>query len=96
MSEDPIATAAADIIGHVNGDHPDSLLDYLRAFTDVGDATAAIMTGVDRDGFDIEATTPGGIKQARITWSSRLERREQVREEMVRLAQEAAAPRQQS
>lgn len=56
---DPIAAAAADIMRHVNEDHSDSLLDYLRAFTGVADATDARMTGVDREGFDIEADTPG-------------------------------------
>jgi len=87
--DDPIAAAAGPITGHVNDDHPESLLEYLRAFSDVHDATSATMTGVDRDGFDIEATTPSGLRAVRIPWPQRLERREQVREVMVQMADEA-------
>ena len=82
---DPIAEASVPITRHVNGEHTENLIEYLRAYTEVGDATDATMTGVDRDGFDIEATTPGGVRLARIPWPQRLERREQVREEMMRL-----------
>jgi putative heme iron utilization protein len=88
---DPIAPAAEAIMGHVNGDHTNNLVEYLRAFTDVADATEARMVGVDRNGFDIEAKTPAGSKTVRIPWGKTLERREQVREEMVRLSTEAQA-----
>lgn len=86
---DPIAEAAVPISRHVNGEHTENLLEYLRAFTDVQDATDARMTGCDRDGFDVEAVRPSGAEAVRIPWGSRLERREQVREEMVRLTIEA-------
>lgn len=91
MEPDPIEAAATDIMHHVNDDHVANLIEYLRAFGDVPDATAALMVGVDRHGFDIEAQTPAGTKTVRIPWATRLERREQVREEMVRMAQEAQA-----
>jgi putative heme iron utilization protein len=88
---DPIAEASVPITRHVNGEHTDNLIEYLRAYTEVDDATDARMTGVDRDGMDIEAQTPGGVRNERIPWGERLERREQVREEMVRLTVEAKA-----
>lgn len=82
---DPIAEASLPITRHVNGEHTDNLIEYLRAYTGVQDATDAKMTGVDRDGMDIEAVTPAGVVTERIAWPARLERREQVREEMVRM-----------
>ena len=88
---DPIAEASLPITRHINGEHTDNLIEYLRAYTGVHDATDARMTGVDRDGFDIEAQTPSGVKVERIPWPQRLERREQVREEMVRMTVEAKA-----
>jgi putative heme iron utilization protein len=91
MDIDPIAEASVPITRHVNGEHTDNLIEYLRVYAEIGDATDARMTGVDRDGFDIEAQTPDGVRVARIPWGQRLERREQVREEMVRLTVEAKA-----
>jgi putative heme iron utilization protein len=90
-ASDPIAEGADDIIGHVNADHTHHLIEYLRAFTHVQDATDARMTAVDRTGFDIEAKTPAGTVVERIPWSFTLELRHQVREEMVRLTQQAQA-----
>lgn len=88
---DPIAEASTPITRHVNGEHTENLIEYLKVYSDVQDATDAKMIGVDRDGMDIEATTPAGVKVQRIPWGSRLERREQVREEMVRMTIEAKA-----
>ena len=86
---DPIAEASTPITRHVNGEHTENLLEYLRAYTEIDDATEALMLGVDRDGFDIEAKTPSGVKVARVAWGQRLEAREQVRHEMMRLTIEA-------
>jgi len=88
---DPISEASVQISRHVNGEHTENLIEYLRAFSEVQDATDATMTAVDRDGFDIEAVTPQGVRTARIPWGKRLERREQAREEMVRMTVEAKA-----
>lgn len=88
---DPIAEASVPISRHVNGEHTDNLIEYLRAYTDVQDATDARMLGVDRDAMEIEAITPGGTVTQRIVWPQQLERREQVREEMVRMTIEAKA-----
>jgi putative heme iron utilization protein len=89
--DDPIAAAAEPIMRHVNGDHEENLIEYLRAFTDVQDASGARMVGVDRDGFDIEADTAAGATLRRIPWPEQLERREQVREVMVDLTNDAQA-----
>lgn len=86
---DPIAEASVPISRHVNGEHTDNLLEYLRAFADVQDASDARMLGVDRDGMEIEAQTASGTRTVRIPWGQTLERREQVREEMVRMTVEA-------
>lgn len=88
---DPIAEAAAPITRHVNGDHAENLLEYLRAYADVHDAIDARMIGVDRHGFDIEATGTEGTRTVRIDWPEPLERRDQVRTAMVQMTQTARA-----
>jgi hypothetical protein len=91
MEPDPIAPVAGEIMRHVNREHTHHLLEYLRAFTPVQHATDARMTSLDREGFDVEAVTPAGTTSIRIPWSTRLDERAQVREEMVRLTEEAQA-----
>ena len=88
---DPIAAAATPITRHVNGEHTANLIEYLRVYADVHDATDARMTDVDRRGFDVEAVTPAGTRTVRIAWPEPLERREQVRETMVQMTQHARA-----
>lgn len=57
---DPLAPHAASILAHMNADHVDTLALYCRAFSQAKDTTQAAMTGVDRYGFEMSATTPCG------------------------------------
>src|SRR5688500_6360319 len=91
MTDDPIVPVAPQIMKHVNDEHVENMIEYLRAFTDVQDATFAMAVAMDRHGMDIEAETPGGKQTRRIGWSEELTERPQVREQMVRLTNEAHA-----
>lgn len=94
---DPLLRAAPAIMAHMNEDHEHNLLQYAHAFAGLGWAEHAAMLTVDRYGFDVEVT--GGevrgegekerVKTIRLTFSEPLSSAQQVRAEMVRLANEA-------
>jgi heme oxygenase (biliverdin-IX-beta and delta-forming) len=86
---DPIAPHAAAIIGHMNADHADALVDYCRAFTRAADTRAATMTGVDRYGFELSAETARGPRPIRLGFSAPIATPEDARREMVALVKRA-------
>lgn len=89
---DPLREAAADVITHMNDDHADALVAYCKAFGGVLDTTGARMTGLDRHGFDVVAVTPSGEQPVRVAFIHRKPvNAEQVRQELIRLVQEARA-----
>lgn len=57
ISEDPILAGARRIIDHMNEDHADALALYCRGFRQI-EPTSAVMTGVDRWGFDVKCDGP--------------------------------------
>jgi heme oxygenase (biliverdin-IX-beta and delta-forming) len=69
---DPIADAAPRILEHMNQDHAEALRLYARAFTRAVDAEQAVMTAIDRHGFEMTITTPGGPGPARIAFDQPL------------------------
>lgn len=86
---DPLAEAAAPILGHMNDDHADAVLAYARALAGIADATSARMTGVDRYGFELLAETPAGARPARVTFEAEVTTRDEARKALVALAQRA-------
>ncbi len=88
---DPLAPTAGDILSHMNGDHGDAVLAYARALGGVADAQAATMTAVDRYGFDLEVSAPGGAQRARVAFDAPAATAEEVRRAMVALARAARA-----
>ena len=88
---DPIAAAAGRILEHMNADHSDALIKYARAFTRAGDASAALMTAIDRHGFEMTVTTPGGPGPARLAFAAPLTSAEDARSKLVALLRAAEA-----
>lgn len=87
---DRIAVGSAGAVEHMNDDHADALLDYVRAFSDVDAPTGARMVSLDRYGFDVQAMTDGGRERlVRIHFDERLEGPGQVRKAMVNMVQKA-------
>jgi heme iron utilization protein len=64
---DPLADDAADMIRHMNTDHPDALILLARAFARI-EAQEATMTAVDRFGFHVRLKTVDGVRSARIAF----------------------------
>ena len=87
------ADAAARILGHMNADHADALLDYARALRGLTDVTAANMTAVDAAGFDLEAETPTGPRQLRFPFDPPVGDAKGAREALVAMARAARRPR---
>jgi putative heme iron utilization protein len=64
-SPDPLVGAAAGIIAHMNTDHADSMVELAHAAGRT-DVTGAVMTAVDRYGFDVLADVSGERRQAAV------------------------------
>lgn len=86
---DPLAPASARVLEHMNQDHADSLLRYARAFTSARNAEKAVMTAIDRYGFEMTVTTPDGVGPARLAFDSPIANAQEARAALVALAREA-------
>jgi putative heme iron utilization protein len=65
---DPLADDIDGIVNHMNDDHADACLAYVRALAGIGGATSARLVGVDRLGMDLLATTPDGMVTTRVNY----------------------------
>jgi heme iron utilization protein len=88
---DPLAPAAADILAHMNADHPDALLAYARGLAQIADASAATMTAVDRYGFEMTVVGPAGPRATRLAFDAPVSTSDEVRKAMVALVRDARA-----
>jgi putative heme iron utilization protein len=87
---DPLAgEPAVAIIEHMNADHADSLALMARVLAGRSDATEAVMTAVDRYGFDVVAGGPGGRAALRLGFDAPVDTPAAVRPAMVRLVERA-------
>jgi putative heme iron utilization protein len=82
----PIAQAEADVLRHMNADHPHNLVDYCRHVHGM-QAKNAQMCGIDCDGFDVRAD--GTL--LRFDFARLVEDAEQARQELVALARASRA-----
>lgn len=85
---DPIAGSASDITRHMNEDHSGAILE-LCADTGKVNAKEAIMTSVDRYGFEVRTVEDGGSRRIRISFERPVRDAEGVRVEIIRLLRAA-------
>ena len=85
---DPLHPVAGAVVEHMNADHAEALVTLSRALGQPSTASAS-MTGVDRYGFDLIATTAEGRRAVRIAFDQPLASAEPVRAEMVALVRRA-------
>jgi heme iron utilization protein len=93
---DPIVSVAAGIISHMNKDHADALLGYAKVLCQINGATSAVMTSVDRYGFEIQVATAGhdgqeGHRSARLAFESPASGTNEIRKAMIHLLQKVRA-----
>ncbi|GAA4867308.1 HugZ family protein [Pseudonocardia benzenivorans] len=87
---DPLLAHRDGILDHMNSDHADALVDISRVLGGQLDAESALMTGVDRYGFDVHVTGPGGAgATARIPFGATADTPGEVRDALVRMARHA-------
>jgi putative heme iron utilization protein len=87
---DPLAgEAAVGILEHMNADHGDSLVLMARTLGGRVDATEAVMTAVDRYGFDVVVGGPGGRAALRLGFEAPVATPAAVRPAMIRLVERA-------
>lgn len=88
---DPLAAAAAGIIEHMNADHAEAQVLFCRHLVERPDTTEAIMSAVDRYGFEMIAVSPAGRAAVRLGFPEECTTGEQVRQTMVTLVATARA-----
>ncbi len=89
---DPLAPSADRILKHMNDDHAGSLLLYARKLTLATDAERAVMTAIDRYGFEMTVHTPRGIGPARVAFMAPLTTAQDARVALVELARQVGDP----
>lgn len=90
---DPIAPHASGILEHMNDDHADALVAYAKAFTRAKDTDEAVMTGIDRYGFEMSVKTSKGMRPARIAFDAEIATPTDARKALVALVQRARTQR---
>jgi len=85
---DPLADAASEILQHMNRDHKDALVLLARKFAGI-EAKAAVMTSVDRLGFQVRLETAEGVRGARIGFLREVADPAEVRKVLVEMVGQA-------
>ena len=86
---DPLFETAAGIISHMNDDHSDANLLYVKALTDLDNCEQATMLGIDRYGVTLRAITQSGPRMARVGFPSPLSLADEARPAIIALLDHA-------
>ena len=81
--------AVTRIITHMNEDHADAVLLYVKAFAQRSRASSARMTGIDENGMDIQYTQEGAEKTCRVDFEQPLGDAGEARRVLVAMADQA-------
>ena len=81
---DPLADAGQGILDHMNADHVEALRLLARGIAGI-ESDDAKMTSVDRLGFHVRLTTPGGMRGARIPFAREVKSAEDTRSVLVEM-----------
>ena len=87
---DPLASAAAGILTHMNADHADSLVLLAATHAQLEGGEAA-MTSVDRLGFTVRVKTADGMKGSRINFPHEVSNAGETRTALVEMVRAARA-----
>lgn len=88
LTDDVVAAVTA----HMNGDHAEDNVVICRGVGGRPDVETATMAGLDLDAVTFAVTTTdGGTDEVRIPFSSPLEERRQIREEVAQMFHDSAA-----
>jgi putative heme iron utilization protein len=79
------------MMDHMNADHADSNLMYVKVYGKLWSATAARMVTLDKEGMDLEVTVPDGTQYIRIPFEHRLADAAEAQRTLVAMSQHAQA-----
>ncbi len=79
------------MMDHMNADHADSNLMYVKVYGNLWSATAARMVTLDKEGMDLEITVSGGTQRIRIPFGHRLEDEADAQRTLVAMSRHAQA-----
>ena len=82
---DPFFLNAQEIIDHMNEDHRDANLLYVKNLANLQDSSEATMLGIDRYGVTLRASTSKGPRMARIGFPTPLKSQEEARPAVIEL-----------
>ena len=74
-----------DVIAHMNDDHSDANLVYVKALAGLTDALSARMTDFDRYGVSLTAEVPDGVTEVRVSFLEPLAKAEDIRPALITL-----------
>lgn len=77
------------IAAHMNDDHADAVLLYVRVFGGLPRAQAARMIDIDEAGMELEATLTSGSRKVRIAFPQPLHSAGDARRTLIQMAQAA-------
>jgi putative heme iron utilization protein len=77
------------MMDHMNADHADSNLMYVKVYGSLWSATAARMVALDKVGMDLEVTVPEGIQRLRIPFDHRLQDEADAQRTLVAMSRHA-------
>ncbi len=79
------------MIDHMNADHADSNLMYVKVYGNLWRATAARLVTLDKEGMDLEITVPDGTQRIRIPFDHCLEDEADAQRTLVAMSRHAQA-----
>jgi putative heme iron utilization protein len=79
------------MMGHMNADHANSNLMYVKVYGNLWGATAARMVTLDKEGMDLEVTVSDGTQRIRIPFDHRLEDEADAQRTLVAMSRHAQA-----
>lgn len=88
---DPLASAAAGIIAHMNDDHEHNMIQYAQAFGELPWVAHARMVAIDSLGFDLFVSSADKLKTQTLSFgfTAAASSPQLARKQLVQLAQEA-------
>src|SRR5262245_26800819 len=86
---DPLGPSAAGMIAHMNADHAEAMVLYCKAFSKATDITSAIMTGIDRYGFEMSAMTREGPRPVRLAFPTPVSTPQAARAALIAMLKDA-------
>jgi putative heme iron utilization protein len=73
----------------MNADHADAMVLYCKAFSKATEISAAVMTGVDRYGFEMSAKTKEGPRPVRLAFDVPVSTPEEARAALIAMLKDA-------